>query len=149
MAAKTKIVNFFKKRLNFFSWSDAPRLKDYSKYIWSVVKKFFSVRDPKQSRDDFEAVVVRLAITPEELQKKYKALLHSSIAMLVVSIIIFAYFIHTIMSKHFSAAWLSFIVFLISLSLTFRYNFLSFQIKQRRLGCNLQEWLNAIIGQKK
>lgn len=133
--------------LNFRAWIDYDRSKAALKYITDGLKRLF-VPQVQQARD-FEEVVEEYGLTEETLQKRAQSLRKIAIRMLFIACLIFAYTIYLLFTGIFMAFILSLVVTCIALTVSFRYHFWYFQIKQRKLGCTIGEWYRiGIKGEK-
>ena len=60
-----------------------------------------------------------------------------------------AYTVYLIAHGHWYSVTVSFLLFAFLIISTLRSHFWIFQIKQRKLGCTIEEWLNASIKESK
>ena len=139
MAKKTDRKGFFKRNFNVSQWSDFQRTKDSTSYLGGVVRRYFV---PKKTRhaENFDETVQRMGLSEDDLTAKAAALFKLSMVMLVIGLCVFAYFVLQLVSGAWRSVLVSGVVMLLPLGLAFRYHFLHFQIKHRKLGCSFSEW---------
>ena len=145
MAKKTATGSSQTKRLlqNLFRirfWLDAERIKGFFEYLRGVMVRFL-VPQPKVAEESFEEAKVRLGLTDEILIKRQKALLCFSIFIGFLGFCIFTYSAYLAFNQYFLGASTALIVSGIAGVLAFRYHFWYYQIKHKKLGCSLREWL--------
>lgn len=104
---------------------------------------------PKKSStvETFEEAMQRLDLTEEDLvqrQKEFTRLCYFFV-FLAVTIIIYALW----MAFHGSmtTSLISFCLALYALTQAFRFHFWLFQLRNRKLGCSIREWMNSEIHQ--
>ncbi len=104
---------------------------------------------PKKANtvETFEEAMQRLDLTEEDLierQKEFTRLCYFflALAMVVVAYALYAAFTGTMMSS-----LISFCLALYALTQAFRFHFWLFQIKNRKLGCSIKEWMNSELRQ--
>ena len=144
----SRIVNVFTRIFNVRSWVDFDRTKSFTLYLVNGFKKMF-VPQKNDSGETFEEAVSRLNISEKELQDRKSALYRLSLLMSAAAILIFGYAIYHVFYGSYRAVIISLVVMLIALALAFRYHFWYFQIKERKLGCTMQEWYRkGLLGDK-
>lgn len=134
-----RIFIVFNRIINVRSWFDWDRTKSLSRYLLDGFKKFF-VPQKVEERMSFEAVKKQLNLSDGELFQRQKGLLRLSILMLVIAFLIFVYDVYLFLVGGYLGGLLGLVIMLIALALAFRYHFWYFQIKERKLGCSIQEW---------
>jgi intracellular multiplication protein IcmV len=139
MAKKTDRKGFFKRNFNISQWSDYERIKNSTDYLGSAVRRYF-VPKKTQYSETFDEAVQRMGLSEEDLAIKAAALFKLSMVMLIISLCVFAYFILQLFSGTWRSVLISSVVMLLPMALAFRYHFLHFQIKHRKLGCSFREW---------
>tara|TARA_Y100000588_G_scaffold192606_1_gene206625 strand:- start:251 stop:706 length:456 start_codon:yes stop_codon:yes gene_type:complete len=145
----SRTTHVLKRVFNVRSWLDWVRVKGWAIYFIQAVKKFF-VPQPSQPGESFAAAMVKYHLTEEDVQSRQRSLQRLSHLMFGIAVLIFIYSVYHLYLFNFLAFLLSFIVMSIALVLAFRYHFWSFQLKQRKLGCTLQEWYNqGLMGKKR
>lgn len=148
-----KIVSGIKKVAKPFvdipAWSGYEQLKESAKSISSNVKDLF-VPKSAQRIETFEEAMKRLNLTEADLiarQKEFKRLI---IIFSVLGFAVLGYTFYLIWDRAFWGGMASFGLTVLIFSYSFRYHFWLFQIRQRKLGCTLREWLDSgFMGDKK
>jgi len=144
----SRIVNVFSRIFNVRAWIDFDRTKSFTFYLVNGFKKMF-VPQKNEGGETFEEAMSRLNISEKELEDKKSALYRLSLLMCAAAIGIFGYAIYHIIYGSYRAVIISLVVTMIALALAFRYHFWYFQIKERKLGCTMQEWYRkGLLGEK-
>ena len=149
-----KIINGIKKVAKPFvdvpAWAGYDQLKASAKSISTSMKDLFV---PKKSdkKETFEEAMQRLNLTEADLiarQKEFKRLI---IIFSILGFIVLGYTFYLIWDRAFWGGLASFGLTVLVFSYSFRYHFWLFQIRQRKLGCTLREWLDSgfMMGGKK
>jgi intracellular multiplication protein IcmV len=125
-------------------WLGYKNLKNTSFSLFHTVKHILTVQNAN-IRESFPESLQRLNITEQDLIKKHQQFYRLMLVYLLMSAMIAMYAIYLA----FNGMILSFITSLaltcLCLSHYFRYSFWLFQIKHKKLGCSLKEWLNGNI----
>ena len=130
-------------------WFDWDRMKSYSQYIATGARGVFVPQQSTKS-ESFEAAKKRLNLTDEDLLIRQKGLLRVSILMVICAAFVFAYSIYHLYYYSIKGGLVSLVVMFLALTLAFRYHFWYFQIKERKLGCSINEWFKqCIMGDKR
>lgn len=146
---KSRVGGFFRRTFNFRYWADFDRTKSITGYILEVIKNFILPKSNKNV-ESFESAVSRWNLTEKELENRQKGLMRLAIIMLVLAFSLVCYAIYHIFYGSLYAMGVSIVLALLALMLAFRYHFWQFQIRQRKLGCTIQEWYEVgIKGGKK
>lgn len=98
--------------------------------------------------ETFEEAMIRLQLTEEDItqrKKEFTQLLYSFIA---ISVAIILYALYMAIAGKMVASLIAFCLSLYTLSQAFRFHFWLFQLKNRKLGCTLKEWINSQIDTK-
>lgn len=144
----SRIVRIISNIFNVRRWFDWDRMKFFTTYLVNGIKKFF-VPQPQEKSESFEEAVEKLKLNEMDLVIKQKALYRLSMLMLGIATSIFIYTVYQFIYGSFKATIISFVVVLIALVLAFRYHFWFYQIKNRKLGCSIQEWYRkGLLGEK-
>ena len=138
----SRTANVIKQILNVRGWSDYDRIKTFTDYVATGIKKLFVPHKEKVADQDdtFKQVAAKLKLSEADLQARGSNLYRLSMIMGTVALIILGYSIYHIIYLNFKAVIISLAVMLIALVLAFRYHYWYFQIKERKLGCTLKEW---------
>lgn len=133
---------FLKRVFNFRAWLDAVRVQGWAIYFTQGAKRMFIPRAP-ESGESFAVAIKRMQLTDEDLLAREKSLLRLCYFMLLVALMIGAYAVYHLLSLQLMPFLVSFAIMLIPIVLAFRYHFWAFQIRQRKLGCSVDEWYQA------
>ncbi len=145
----SRIVRVFVSIINIPYWFDWERLKSFTIFLGTSIRRLFmaetiDANDDKNNpalTESFESAQKELKLSDEDLLIREKALYRLSILMSLMALGIFIYSGYHFFSGHFRAGLLSLIVMMIAVALGFRYHFWYYQIKNRKLGCSINEWL--------
>ncbi len=144
----SRIGRVFKRIINIRAWSDWDRMKAYTQYLVTGIKRLFVPQKHIES-ESFETAMTKMNLTDADLLIKQNALFRLSVIMSVAAILIFGYAGYQLFYGTFKAAFISLVVMTIALVLAYRYHFWYFQIKHRKLGCTFNEWYRqGILGEK-
>jgi intracellular multiplication protein IcmV len=130
------------------AWSDWDRMKSFTRYLVDGIIKFF-VPQKNKVVESFEAAKKRLDLSDKVLLERQKGLLRLSIFMVVIALLLFVYSVYLFVTGGYRGGIVGIVVMLIALTLAFRYHFWYFQIRERKLGCTIQEWFKqGLMGEK-
>lgn len=130
-------------------WGDVARVQAMTTYLVTSIRRFF-IPQKADHGEAFETAKSRLKLTDTQLLTKQKGLFRAAIMMLVAGLCIFIYALYHLSHGNKLASFLSIIIMLVAFMLAFRYHFWYFQIKEKKLGCTLQEWFKqGILGEKR
>ena len=107
---------------------------------------------PAQSTrtESFEEALMRLQLTEEDVIKKQKYFQWLFILFFIATIGLFTYAIVMFFMHAYAASLASFGLTALLLAQTFRNHFWWFQMKRRKLGCSIKEWLlEGVFGIRK
>lgn len=137
--SESRVGGFFKKRFKVRSWVDLDRIRQGSNFIVSGLSTYF-IPQQKTAQESFDEAKLRLNLTDEDLLIRKKGLFRLVVIMLIMSMLLFFYFLYNLFYGRYASVLLTSIVMLLSLVIAFRYHFWYFQIQQRKLGCTLSDW---------
>jgi len=147
--SSSRIGRVFKRLFNFAAWLDVERIKVFTRYLFNAIKNIFVPNVPTET-ESFAAAKTRLKLSDSELIAREKGLLRLSLAMVGMSVVVFIYAIYLFCIGSIKGGILGVVLMFIALVLAFRYHFWYFQIKERKLGCTIQEWFKqGLMGDKK
>jgi intracellular multiplication protein IcmV len=139
-----KIIKPF---VNFPQWMGLGQITTVGKSIKDTAKSL--AEKPKANRKEtYEQAVARLHLSENDLKKRMQNLLLMAGVYCAMGALLFVYSIFLMFTAHLAAFFLSFVLTVVVLTLAFRQHFWYFQMKQRRLGCTVKEWLNGAFGGK-
>lgn len=145
----SRIGRVITRIINIRSWVDWDRMKAFTRYLVNGFRKFF-IPQKKGVGESFEAAQKRLKLKDSDLLARQKGLLRLSILMVTIAFLLFAYSIYLFASRGYMGGVVGLVVMFVALVLAFRYHFWYFQIKERKLGCTIQEWFKqGLMGDKK
>ncbi len=147
--SSSRIGRVFKRLFNFAAWLDVERIKVFTRYLINAIKNIF-VPNAATETESFAAAKIRLKLSDAELIAREKGLLRLSLAMVGMSVGVFIYAIYLFYTGSIKGGILGVVLMFIALVLAFRYHFWYFQIKERKLGCTIQEWFKqGLMGDKR
>lgn len=127
-----------------FNWLKGNTL-GLIQFARSTIKEQF----PKAERDEsFEQAIERMNLTEEDLKVRLQSLTRDSyiyVAFIAMSI---AYMFYLFWNTHFFAGILTYLVSMAFMAKWAKARFWIFQIKQRKLGCTVSEWLSGKLEDK-
>jgi len=98
--------------------------------------------------ETFEEAMARLELTEADLVKRQKEFTQLFYFFLGLSIAIIGYGLYLAITSSMVTAIIAFCLSVYTFSQAFRFHFWLFQIKHRKLGCSVREWLNAEVSSK-
>lgn len=123
-------------------WIDYKSLKRNTAFFIQQGKSIFNVE--KATREEtFEEAMERLQLTPEMIEEQSKRYLFFTYLFLLLSFFLLLYGIIVAFHENWMGLCIITALLLYSLVLAFRFHFWYFQMKQKKLGCNLREWFKA------
>ncbi len=112
--------------------------------------KFYTIPQKSTVKESFAEAKARFNLSDEQLREKGQDFLRVAIVCAMIAAFIFFYAIYLLFSGALGSFVLACVVSCLALATAFRYHFWFFQIKHKKLGCTLQDWLNGTIrGSKK
>jgi intracellular multiplication protein IcmV len=135
---------FFKPAVSVKSWVSWDMVKDNTQYVkdsWDNIRQV-----PKAARvETFEQAIARLNLTEADLKERQGNFLRLALILIAFTLITLLYTLYLLWSGEFGSGALAFVVSLISAVTAARYHFWYFQVKNRKLGCTIREWLDAKV----
>lgn len=145
----TKVIKgMIKPLVDLPRWLGWKQISANTANLKNIIVRLF-VPQKATREESFDQAIVRLNLTEEQVQHRYKMFFYQLIFWLSFAVIILIYAIY-LAGRHSPHGFLACIaISLVVLSQAFRAHFWMFQIKQRRLGCTFREYLNGgILGTK-
>lgn len=139
-------------------WLDVDRIVNITKDLFASASILFA--PPKAQKTSaksaaneqskaFDEAAHKFHINEKQIEAAQQALLNWSYFMVLVALAIVLLVVYYLSAGWWKASLLAAIGCGIALVLAFRYHFLSFQMRQRKLGCTFKEWLNeGLMGRK-
>ena len=145
----SRIARVFVSIINIPYWFDWERMKSFTGFVGNIFKRLFMAETEKDAdeaanpplTESFDTAQKELKLSDDDLLIRQKALHRLSILMATFAVGIFIYAIYHFFFGTFLAGILSLVIMMVALALAFRYHFWYYQIKNRKLGCSLDEWL--------
>ncbi len=153
MAVKDVVKVSRKTFFNPSGWLGYTALKTNSQFVWQTLRQLMTAPEstlPAETTETFEEALQRYNLTPEavkEIEKDYLFYAGLFLFLGIFSILVGLYFLF--FERTIVGFLLSLAVTMLFGSQAFRYHFWYFQIKQRKLGCTLNEWLETYFPQVK
>lgn len=136
--------------INIPQWFDWGRVKSFTLFLGDLFKRLFVLQtdssnaaDTTPATDSFAVAQEKLRLTDADLLLRQKALFRLSMLMLCIASGILIYSGYNFFHGAIKAGFISLVVMMVALALAFRYHFWCFQIKNRKLGCTLQQWFKS------
>ncbi len=128
----------------------AGRIAGFSltKRTFNFVKDIFiTIFKPKTAtqNETFEQVVERLQLTPEALEDRKKMFKVQILLYSLSALLAGAYTVYLCIHGYWLSIAASFFVTVFLIVSSLKSHFWLFQVKNRKLGCTIEEWLNASI----
>ena len=123
-------------------WVDYDRLSGHATGLKAVLAKLLVPQSP-QYHESFDNAVERLKLKPLDIQIRMHSLKRLVIIMLVIATVIFMYAVYNLIHAYWISSILSFILFILTLVLAFRYHFWYFQLQQKKLGTTFLQWFKV------
>lgn len=122
-------------------------ISDMGHYMQDTAHRFLT--PPKAEKEEsFEQAKKRMKLSEEELEKRRKNFLRQFFLFLIGALLILAYSVYSFSQGSWGAGIVSFLMTGLLLIHGLRAHFWAFQIKNRKLGCTLNEWWNNKIVEK-
>lgn len=123
-------------------WTSYSYLKDSSKNIKGIATDLFTIKTAART-ETFEEAVIRMHLTEDDLVRRKKEFLSIAFLFVFLALGLLFYGLYWAMNLIISATLISFCLCAFCLSQAFRFHFWYFQVKNRKLGCTVQEWFNS------
>lgn len=148
MAIRDVFKVSWKTFFNPAGWVDYEGLKNQNKTIYSVLKDTYSKEVPAR-QESFEEAMKRQGLTEDDVKSAASNYRLYAVVFLLIGIVVFAYSFYLLFRYYTLTGWLlGLAASAYSFSLAFKFDFWSFQIKQRKLGVTFSEWKRNILGDK-
>lgn len=138
----------FKPFVNIFDWVGLRNIATQARFIGSSAKTYFVPRKAEHP-EKFNEAVKRLHLSEDDLLQKQNNFLKLAIIFAVIGVLIVIYSIYVAWFGYFSSFLLTLTVGILAFACAFRYHFWWFQVKQRKLGCTIKEWLASGFGEER
>lgn len=128
-------------------WMSWDYISDTTGRLKNTVDDLITPEKPKY-KETFSEAMIRLNLTEEDLQQRKKEFSRLFYFFLLISLAIIGYAVYLASNHHFGGCLISFCLACYTLSQAFKWNFWLFQIRNRKLGCSVKEWLNGTVADK-
>lgn len=132
---------------DFRIWSSAAEIKRSAKLIHDEAVDFGKPKEATHE-ESFTEAMARMQLTETDIKQRQQSFLWIALIFLGLGMLGLAYTIFMLWQGHILGGLLALVVSLLVFAYAFRYHFWFFQIKHRKLGCTIQEWLDGQIGDK-
>lgn len=128
----------------WMSWGYIKETTDRFKIL------FLDIVIPKKAStsETFEEAMQRLELTEADLVQRKKEFIRLFYFFILLAIGILAYALYMAFLGNLVTALIAFCLSVYALSQAFRFHFWLFQLKHRKLGCTIKEWMNSSIIEK-
>lgn len=124
------------------SWIGYHQLADTTKSLFGSFKSLFTIQKATR-KETFAQAMKRLGLTEADLTQRKKEFTRLTLIFLFIALAIYIYTGYLISQGSIHASIAGFCIGSLSVIMAFRYHFWLFQMKQRKLGCTLKEWLDS------
>jgi intracellular multiplication protein IcmV len=110
---------------------------------------FLDIVIPKKasSAETFEEAMQRLELTEEDLVERKKEFTRLCYFFIALAFFIVVYALYLAFQRNMTTSLIAFCLALYALTQAFRFHFWLFQLRNRKLGCTIKEWMNSEIHQ--
>ena len=123
-------------------WVNLAYLGETAANIGRSTKGLFNV--PVAERNEaFDEALDRLDISDVDLYQRRREFTYMMGLYIGLAVLVFGYGVLISIGGNFMGFCMSLGVTVYALSHAFKYHFWLYQIKRKKLGCSLQDWLNA------
>lgn len=136
---------FFRRHFNVTEWMG---LNDVFSRMQTLPNMFSGLTTVKKSlhKETFEEAVSRLNLTKADIEQKQKSFLNAAIIFFVCGLLSVTYASTFLMTKKWQGCILATMVAMIFFAHAFQTHFWYTQMRKRRLGLTVREWLCALFG---
>lgn len=96
--------------------------------------------------ESFEEAMARMKLSEADIAQRKKMFIQQTLVYFGLGLGVIIYGVILAFDHAITGMFMCFVVSFVAFANAFRAHFWYFQTKQRRLGCTLQEWLNAGLG---
>lgn len=136
------IKKILKPAVDVPRWIGYQQLTQISRSLLTLGKSFF-IPAQAQRQESFSEAMSRLQLTESDLVQQHKTFTRLLIVWLFVFIFGFIYAAYTVLQQAWLGAIPTLALSAAALAQAFRYHFWLFQLKQRKLGCSVNEWFTS------
>lgn len=125
-------------------WMSWDYLSDTTSRIKGSVLDLATPQKAKFS-ETFEEAMIRLELTEKDLASRKKEFTRLFYLFMVIGLFIIGYAVYMAYLGHFGACLISFCLAGFSFTQAFKWHFWLFQLRNRKLGCSVKEWLDGKV----
>ncbi len=126
------------------SWVSWDSISRDSAYVAGNFRSLLQVEKPTHT-ESYEEALKRLKLTEADMEIKKKDFMRLALIMGSFGAVVLLYTVYLLWNFSFGSGMLALVVSLLCFATACRYHFWYFQIKNRKLGCTIHEWLNAKV----
>lgn len=132
----------YRNFLNVPKWTSYDLIKEQSVGMFGFITHMFRKRHASRT-ETFEQAMLRLDLSESDIKKRYKQVRFQFWLYAVLGACIVAYAAYLLIVTTLIVSVLAFLVATICIVRAISMRFWMFQIRKRRLGCSLREWINS------
>ena len=125
-------------------WFSFDYVKNSTLSLKDSLSTIFLPIHPRYS-ETFEEAIERMHLSEEMVKKRQNEFLLLALFFILLAVALVVYGVYWAAQKGFSATLICFALCGFCLVQAFRFHFWYFQMKHRKLGCTLDEWINSRI----
>ncbi len=125
-------------------WMSWDYISETTDRIKRSVGDLMTPEKPKY-KETFREAMIRLNLSEEDVQQRKKEFTRLFYMFLLISLGIIGYAVYMAYQGYFAACLISFCLACYSFTQAFKWHFWLFQIRNRKLGCTIKEWLNGTV----
>jgi intracellular multiplication protein IcmV len=123
------------------------QLKQQTQGLKEIAVALVKVKKTER-QETFEAAMSRLRLTEADIQKREYEFKRLVLVFSLLAFFLILYLIYLLFEKAYFASLGTLGVLLIVAGQLFRYHFWLYQIRCRKLGCSLKDWVKQLVGAK-
>lgn len=131
------------------AWIGLEQMKASTKTIGHIFRAVFKDQPRESIVETFEQAVARLGLTEADLKKRMRTAKQISYTCGVLAVLIFMYCIYLLVTGQFLSGLVALMLTTVTGVYALREHFNLYQMRQRRLGCSIQEYAKSLIGKGK
>lgn len=124
-------------------WANVSLLQKIFYMMRDVMHKLFGISSDDLPDETFAQAMKRLGLTEEQLQKRRKIFQIQLGIYSLGAIAVTIYMAFLLSAGHWISVWSCAVIIIFLAVNALKCHFWLFQIKQRKLGCTIKEWLNS------
>lgn len=149
MGIRKSLKRAIKPFVNVRGWSDYDRTKRQTEGLATSIRNLFIPR-PTRYKETFEQAMVRFHMTEKDIKHRKRQFMFLAIVQLLLMGFLFYYGAGMIIAHQYPGGIVALAFGCVMLTLALRNHFWYFQIKKRKLGCSLKEYLlEGLLGVKR